>query len=167
MLKQRFMRFLLVILSLLILLGVGLLSYKLYHWREENNYIKMDIQFGEPMEVQCDTLAMLPGVKNEFHITPYRDKPGVYDLTFSFIDYSDKESVYAEYVYVIVEYNEEEYCHQTLKSLFEAEDFTISVDLTQEIWEHINVVYYIPSDVGNELQGASADFELFVTAKER
>ena len=167
MLRQRFMRFLLVILSLMILLGVGLISYKLYHWKEENNYIKMDIQYGEPMAVKCDTLAMLPGVKNEFQITPYRDKPGIYDLTFSFTDYSDEDSVYAKYVYVIVEHNGKEYCHQTLESLFEADDFTIPIDLTDSIWEYINVVYYIPSDVGNELQGASADFELFITAKER
>ena len=54
-----------------------------------------------------------------------------------------------------------------LVTAIEHADFTITIDLTDEVWEEVKLVYYIPEDVGNEIQGAAADFELFIIANEK
>ena len=164
--KKQYWRLLLIILSLMILIGSSMV-YLLMRHGHDGNVIKMDIQYGQPQKVEFSQLAMVPGGKSEYIINPYRYAPGVYDLTFSFTDKELGHSVFDQSVYVYVEYDGVVYCDKSLVEIFESEDFTITIDLTDRVSEEVKLVYYIPEDVGNEIQGATANFELFIIANEK
>ena len=164
--KKQYWRLLLIVLSLMILIGSSMV-YLLMRHGHDGNVIKMDIQYGQPQKVEFSQFAMVPGGKSEYIITPYRYAPGVYNLTFNFTDREPGYSVFDQSVHIYVEYDGVVYCDKSLAEIFESEDFTITIDLTDEVREEVKLVYYIPEDVGNEIQGATANFELFIIANEK
>jgi hypothetical protein len=52
-----------------------------------------------------------------------------------------------------------------LSEAFDGEAIELEVDLKNHINSELQVVYYLPSDVGNEAKGAEAFFELLVSHK--
>ena len=166
MAKIQYWRLLLIILSLMILIGCAMVYLVIRHGHD-GNVIKMDVQHEQPQKVEFSQLAMVPGGKSEYIINPYRYVPGVYNLTFNFTDTDPGYSAFDQLVHVYVECDGVVYCDKSLAEIFESEDFTITIDLTDEVWEEVKLVYYIPEDVGNEIQGAAADFELFIIANEK
>ena len=166
MTKIQYWRLLLIILSLMILIGCAMVYLVIRHGHD-GNVIKIDVQHEQPQKVEFTQLAMVPGGKSEYIINPYRYVPGVYNLTFNFTDTDPGYSAFDQSVHVYVECDGVVYCDKSLAEIFESEDFTITIDLTDEVWEEVKLVYYIPEDVGNEIQGAAADFELFIIANEK
>ena len=164
--KKNYWRLLLIILSLMILIGSSMVILVM-HFGHDGNAIKMDIQHGQPQKVEFSQFAMIPGGKSEYIITPYRYVPGVYYLTFDFQDKEVGHSIFDKSVYVYIECDGVVYCDQRLSSIFDSENPVITLDLKEDISKEIKLVYYIPEDIGNEIQGATADFELFIIANEK
>lgn len=164
--KIQYWRLWLLILSVMILIGVAMVVVVI-RFGHDGNTIKMDIQHGQPQKVENTIPRMIPGAKSEYVITSYRYVPGIYTLTFDFEDKDFENSVFDNAVRVRIECNGEVYCDQTLATLFETGDPVVTLDMREEIWKTINVVYYIPEDIGNEIQGATADFDLFIIANEK
>ena len=69
-------------------------------------------------------------------------------------------------LYILIEYDGVVYCHNTLSALYEGGP-TITLNLKRIKAQNIRVVYYIPEEVGNEIQGNVADFDVFINATER
>ncbi len=166
MTKVQYWRLLLIILSLMILIGSAMV-YLVIRFGHDGNAIKMDIQYGQPQKVEFSQFAMIPGGKSEYIITPYRYVPGVYNLTFDFQDKEIGHSIFDKSVYVYIECDGVVYCDQRLSSIFDSENPVITLDLRKDISKEIKLVYYIPEEIGNEIQGATADFELFIIANEK
>ncbi len=164
--KKQYWRLLLIILSLMILIGSAMV-YLVIRFGHDGNAIKMDIQYGQPQKVEFSQFAMIPGGKSEYIITPYRYVPGVYNLTFDFQDKEIGHSIFDKSVYVYIECDGVVYCDQRLSSIFDSENPVITLDLREDISKEIKLVYYIPEEIGNEIQGATADFELFIIANEK
>lgn len=166
MTKKVAWRFFLVILSLMILIGVGLVII-MYYFGHEGTLIKLDIQYEEPKRVEFDSFAMVPGGETEYIINPYRYKPGVYDLSFDFIDNDTSTNVFDESVCVRIEFEGKVYCDMPLSELFNSDNIVLTLDMRETVLKDVKIVYYIPLEVGNEIQGAVADFDLFVMAAEK
>ena len=164
--KKVYWRFWLLILSLMILIGVSLVVL-MYRFGYEGTLIKLDIQHEQPQRVEFSQFVMVPGGSSEYVITPYRYKAGVYELSFDFDDLDEDNNIFDESVFVRIEYENEVYCDMKLIELFEKDDLILTLDMSEDIWKNVKIVYYIPESVGNEIQGATADFDLFVTANEK
>ena len=54
-----------------------------------------------------------------------------------------------------------------LSELFNSDNIVLTLDMRETVLKDVKIVYYIPLEVGNEIQGAVADFDLFVMAAEK
>ncbi len=128
--------------------------------------IKVRVEVDIPQQVAIRDTEIVPGYENEYCVKVTADRPGEYDLTFSFIEKGNSDNALKDNLYILIEYDGVVYCHNTLSALYEGGP-TISLDLERRKAQDIKVVYYIPEEVGNEIKGNIADFDLFITARER
>ena len=128
--------------------------------------IKVRVDVDAPQLVAIQDSVLVPGFENEYCVKVTADKPGEYDLTFSFIEKGDPDNALKDNLYILIEYDGVVYCHNTLSALYEGGP-TITLNLKRIKAQNIRVVYYIPEEVGNEIQGNIADFDVFINATER
>lgn len=165
---RRFKRVWLVVLSLIILLGVALTIWMLLA-RRNNDNIKVRVEIDDiniPKRVEINDYVLVPGYENEYVLSVTADKPGDYDVTFSFVEKGNKDNILKENLYVLIEYDGDVICNDKLSELFD-ENSEIQMELKRHRGQEIKVVYYIPIEVGNEIQGQVIDFDLYITAKEK
>ena len=152
-------------LSILILIGVALMIWMLladYGGRA----IKVRVDVDIPVDAGINDVVIVPGYKNEYHLKVTADKPHEYDLTFSFKEQGDTESDLKDNLYILIEYDGVVYCDAKLSELYE-QGPTMTLQLKRLVAQDVKVVYYIPEEVGNEIKGDTADFGLFITAREK
>lgn len=160
-------RILLIVISFGIMIGVGLTTYMLLAY-QNNEPLKVKISVNdEPQKVEINDYILIPGYVNEYYISLVADAPGTYDLTFSFIKQGETLTALDDSLYVIVEFEDKVYFNDKLSSLYERNDLDISLELERLIGTKIKIIYHIPKEVGNEIQGCTADFDLFITTKEK
>lgn len=152
----------------MILLGVALMIWMLLADRNGDN-IKVKVEIEEinvPKKVEINDYILVPGYENEYTLTVTSDRPGDYDLTFSFVEKGNEDNVLKENLHILIEYDGEVLCDDKLSELY---DRTIDFSIELKRWhgQDIRVVYYIPIEVGNEIQGQVIDFDLFITATEK
>lgn len=153
-------------MSILILIGVILMVIMLCAAKHEN-CIKIKLAINESEKVEISDYIIVPGYENEYFLSITTDNPGSYDLNFSFIEKGNTENVLKEHFYVLIEYDGEVYYDDKLSNLYERTDITIEMNLKRVLGTEVRIVYYIPSEVGNDIQGEIVDFDLFVTATEK
>ena len=159
-------RILLIVISFGIMIGVGLSTYLLIAY-ENNESLKVKISLDEPQKVEITGYALIPGYENEYFVSLVADAPGTYDLTFSFIKQGETKTALDDCLYVLVEFEDKVYFDDKLSSLYQRDDLIITLELERLKGTNVKVVYYIPKEVGNEIQGCVADFDLFITTKEK
>ena len=157
-----------MVLSLMILLGVALVIWVLLAKRNGDN-IKVKVEIEEinvPKRVDINDYILVPGYENEYTLTVTADKPGDYDVTFSFVEKGNEDNILKENLYILIEYDGDVICNDKLSELFDVNS-EIQMELKRHRGQEIKVVYYIPIEVGNEIQGQVVDFDLYITAKEK
>ena len=149
----------------MILVGVALMIWMLLA-EHNGETIKLHIDVDVPNKVAINDYVIVPGYENEQCVEVTADKPGEYDLTFSFIEKGDPDNLLKDNLYILIEYDGVVYCDNKLSELYEGGP-AISVKLKRLRAQDIRVVYYIPESVGNEIKGHEVNFDLFITARER
>lgn len=161
MTKSNFMRIGLIVSSILILIGVALTTYMMTT-PNQRNVINVHIENGKTQAIKFEDLCLIPGEECEYTILLDSVAASNYDLMFDF--HETEEKTLKNYAYARIEINDEVICDQLLATLFDGDDMTLPVDLTEDKKTAIKIVYYLPEDVGNEAQNAEAIFELLITA---
>ena len=152
----------------MILLGVALMIWMLLAKRNGDN-IKVKVEIEEinvPKRVDINDYILVPGYENEYTLTVTADRPGDYDLTFSFVEKGNEDNILKENLYILIEYDGEIICDDKLSELYD-QQFKLDIELKRWRGKDIRVVYYVPIEVGNEIQGQVVDFDLYITAKEK
>ena len=157
--KSKFMSALLVVLSLLILIGIALMIYFMSgdEWKE--NLCIFVEENGR--EITFKDLRLIPGTCAEYTLSLYSGLADTYEVTLSLS--GDTEAVLNQCVYVYLEANGRLLCEELIMDML-GEEFTFSCMLNPTESCPVRVVYRMPTDVGDEVQGASSDLILTVKA---
>ena len=89
-------------LSILILVGVGLMIWMLLS-DHGGGAIKVRVDVDIAVEAGINDVVIVPGYKNEYHLKVTADKPGKYDLTFSFVEQGNTENALKDNLYILIE----------------------------------------------------------------
>ena len=88
-----------------------------------------------------------------------------YDLSLDFIEKPDTEKMtLKKYAYVKVIANEEILCDKLLSAAFESDEILLHIEPTTGEKTEVSVIFYLPINIGNEAEGAEADFDLLIKA---
>ena len=160
--KIKIMRIVLIGASVLILIGISLMTWKLTTEDDRNN---VDVYLSEGMTetIQFENLSLVPGESCEYVVKLKGDNAKKYDLSLDFVD-TDQEKTLKNFAYVKIIANEEVICDELLADVFENEKIVLPVDFDEKKNTELKIVYYLPIEVGNEAKNAEAFFELLLTA---
>lgn len=150
----------LIIASVLILIAVALSAYFLLY-TDRTNIIEVCIAEDEDKIVEFKNLSIVPGGEYEFIIKLTGEFDAVYDISMKFVE-SDG-LVLKDYVYARIEDDQQVFCDDLLANVFKEEIFHFERKLYEKKSHDIRVVYYMDEEVGNEVQQASAEFELLIS----
>ena len=161
MTKSKVMRIVLIASSVLIILGVALMGYMLAT-EDERNVIELKLKDGATEAIQFESVRLLPGQECEYIISLDSERSEQYDLALDLVE--TEEGELGKFAYVKIMAGDEVLYDELLADAFEAEPIVFPVDFTKDKNTELNVIYYLPLDVGNEAQRAEAVFDLLITA---
>lgn len=158
--KQHVKQILLVITGILIIIGLILMWWSLAS-ANNKDVIKISVEDGLNQSVTFENLSMVPGDSCAYTLrlsSKYADRYTLY------LDFEElEEKTLKEFAYVRLQSDGQIIYDQLLKDAFVDDTISIPVDLTQG-HEEIEVIYYLPIEVGNEAKNAEAIFQLLITA---
>ena len=154
-------RIILIAASVLILIGVSLMTWMLVTEDDRNN-IEVRLSDGETEKLKFESLSLVPGEQCEYNIILKSDNAKKYDLSLDFVE--TEEKTLKDFARVKILSGSEVVYDELLKTAFEDESIVLPVDFTKEKNSELNIVYYLPIEVGNEAKNAEAKFELMLTA---
>ena len=159
-------RIILVIISAVILMGAGIMTCVLHMWHEDD-LVKVAVRSGEPHLIDLEGFAIVPGYEKEYKVRVITEKKSYYDLTFEFKDLAPKDDPLKDNLYVKIEHNGTVYYDDKLATFYEKDNMGFVVDMSKTYHTDLSITYYIPLEVGNEIQGCEVDFQLYITAQEK
>ena len=161
---NNFKRVVLVAGSVLILIGVALMTWMLAT-EEARSDIEVRITEETFEVVEFEGLGLLPGEECEYIVALKGDRAESYTVTLDFVESEEGDGgTLKNFAYVKIEADGEVLCDRLLSEAFEQEDIVLPVDFKEGINTELRIVYYLPLEVGNEAKNAEADFELLVKA---
>ena len=159
--RSGFMRVLLVITSLLIIIGV-ILMLLMIGARDTKNIIEVELVSERTNSVEFDRLSLIPGASVEYTLLLTSELDEVHEVHFDFCEIGDNEL--KNYAYAKIIHEGEVTCDMPLSELF-CNVITIPVDITETKGKEVTLIYYLPSEVGNEAQGAESVIQLLITSR--
>ena len=159
--RSKLMRLILIAGSVLILIGVSLMTWMLATEEERNN-IKVELDGGETEVLEFEALRLVPGSQCEYTITLKNGNTDQYNLTLDFKE--TEEKTLKKYARVKILSEEAEVYDELLETAFENEGIVLPVDFKQDLNTVLKIVYYLPIEIGNEAKNAEALFDLVLTA---
>ncbi len=160
MTKNNVMRFGIIAICLLILIGVILLLW-LRGTEEESNVIRVDLD-GKTEPLRFERLAMIPGDSCEYTLTLDSDRVKQLDVRLDFVELEEK--TLKDFARVKLLSGETVLFDELLRDAIEGELPTLPVNFSTGENTVLKVVYYLPLEVGNEAKRAEASFELRIFA---
>ena len=151
-----------VVSSVLILIGVAIMAYFLCVSDSEGDW-ELNITANGKKMVEFDDLFLIPGEQREYTISLRSDLDGQYTLAFDPVEEGDK--TLKHYARVKMEADGEIICDKLLSEFFEGEPILLQCYLTDDEAYDVKFTYYMPIEIGNEAENASADFDIIITAK--
>lgn len=159
--KNLKMRIILIVGSVLIIVGVTLMTWMLAT-DGERSVIRVSLGDGDSKPVKFEALSMVPGDVYEYSVELVKRGTNSFDLTFDFIETGDGTlKAYARVKIVVqgtVIYDD------LLANALDMENISLPVNFKQDKNTEFKVVYYLPIDVGNEAKNAEAKFGLVLKA---
>lgn len=165
MTKGRWMRILLVLISILILIGVVFMRCTPNRLTAEGGLINVVLSDGKTQIVEFDNLSLVPGEECEYIVTLEHALNGQCDVTFDFREIEEKTLKYFIRVKMIAD--GEILCDEILADMFEKENIVLPVDFAENKNTKLKIVYFMPFEVGNEAKNAETIFELRITTKNK
>ena len=162
--KSKLMRILLVAGSVLIVVGVALMTWMLTT-EDERSVIEVQLFDGRTSteEIKFEGLALVPGQECEYDIVLKSDNADTYEMRFDFVETA--ESPLKNFACVKIMANDTVVRDELLDAAFTGEELVLPVEFTsQEKVMTLKVIYYLPLEVGNEAKNAGAQFKLVLTA---
>lgn len=158
--KEAYITFLALFGALILLCGCVLV----YIAAESNygNIIDINIEDGECEKVEFKKIFILPGESCSYMLRLNMKAHGKYSLHLDF-DMVDSHNL-EKYVNVKVLVDGRTLCDTPLSELLSEDNRGIDYLMSSWLPENVEIVYYIPEEVGNEAQGAYTTFDLNVTA---
>ena len=157
--KNRFMRICLLIGSLLIMIGVILLTQILIKDDERNN-IKVYLADGKTEIIKFDSLTLVPGDECRYIVKLKSTHSNRYQLNLDFVE--TEENTLKSFARVRIESKGEVLWDELMATIFEEDALILPVDFKTKENTELTIVYYLPLEVGNEAKNAEAIFELLL-----
>lgn len=159
--KSNLMRIILIAGSVLIIVGVSLMTWMLATV-DERNVIKVSIDNGDSKPIKFEALSLVPGDECEYGVKLVKGGSNKFDLKLDFIETGD--GVLKDYARVKIVVQGNTVYDELLATALENENILLPVDFGKDQNTEFQVVYYLPMDVGNEAKNAEAKFGLMLTA---
>ena len=159
--KSKLMRIILITGSLLIIIGVSLMTWMLAT-EDDRTVIRVSLDDGESKPIKFDALSLVPGDECEYSVKLVEGGSDEYDLKFDFVETGDGALKNYARVKIIVQGNV--VYDDLLANSLENENISLPVDFDEDKNTEFQIVYYLPIDVGNEAKNAEALFGLLLTA---
>lgn len=160
--KFTFICTLLISLSVLILIGIGLMTYFLLNPTKGDAMIRLDLQDDVRKIVHFTDLSLVPGESSEYNLYLSSQYEDDYLISLQFSETEDR--MLKEYAFVRVECEGEVLCDKRLSEVLDSEPLTCTRKLSEDSECKVKVTYYLPADVGNEAESTSTDFSLMILA---
>lgn len=162
MTKNKWISTLLITLCVLILIGIGFVTYFLLNPMKDVRIFKLDLESGHGQVVEFSDLAMAPGEHSMYRLLLTSEFEDTYSVSFSFREKKDRSL--KQYAFVRIECGEETLYEKSLSEVFQKETFSCDLLLSRDHTTEVKITFYIPEDVGNEAQNTATDFELIIVA---
>ena len=147
--------------SILILIGVVLMTYMLLT-ADSRNVIKIDLEIDSTESIGFSGLKLVPGDYREYDIQLKSDSSQSCTLRMDFVELEEK--TLKNYVRVKVLSGDTVICDELLADAFENDAIVLPVDFGSKKNTELKIVYYMPLEVGNGAKNAEAVFEVRFTA---
>ena len=137
-------------------------AIRLYLRSNDDQSLDVTIEYGETEIVEFEKFGLVPGESTEYtlHLST-TDGPTRYII----MEFSEREdSPLADFVRVKILVKGEEVCDELLVDLLNGAEVTFEGDLYSEEIE-VTLVYYMPTEVGNEAENTDAWFNVIITAQ--
>lgn len=159
--KTKTSNIILAVISVLILLGVGATTYILVHSQRV-----IDISVAEDSEqtICMEDISLVPGSSIEYFLRFSSEITADYEISLRFAETNSLQTL-KDYAFVRLEYGKEVLCDEKLSTLFDWDPITLHMNLSKHGHKSIRMTCYLPETVGNDAQGAEAEFELIVTTE--
>ena len=158
--RIKIIRSVMVILSAMLLIGVGMTGWML-GTRDDREAVRIDLD-GQIDPIGFENLCLIPGESCSYTFRMKGDVAKEYDVHLRFEE--TEEKTLKNFAYVRIETNGQVLCDELMATAFEGEGIELHVDLSQVKQQDLIITYYMPLEVGNEAQNAEAIFDLLITA---
>ena len=145
---------------LAIIIGI-ILIYTLYQ-KDDRDVIRINVDHEESKTISFENLAMVPGEETGYTFTFDQVDIADYDVVLQFK--KTEKTVPCDFIYVRISIDGEILHDKSLGELLDKDPIFFHVTPIKDRSREVNVVYYIPLDVGNEAQDVEVYFDLVVTA---
>ena len=159
--KGHLMRILLVVGSIMIIVGIALMTWMLATEDERNNII-VKLSDGGSEIVEFEALALVPGEQCEYMVKLKNTNADEYDLSLDFVEI--EEGTLKNFARVKIISGDETVYDELLCDALEDENITFPIDFNVFRNTEFKIVYYLPIEIGNEAENAEALFKLILTA---
>lgn len=154
-------RWVLIAGCILILIG-SILACWILATEDERNLIDVRLSGDKTKEIYFESLELVPGESCEYTIQLKSTNAKKYDLSFDFVEVED--GGLKNFACVKITSGGEILYDDLILAAFEKNDFVFPVDFKEGKNTEINIIYYMPVDVGNEAKNTNALFKLLLTA---
>lgn len=146
-----------------IILFEVIFAVRLYLNSNGDQSINVEIENGESEVVEFEKFGLVPGESTEYTLYLSTNDGPTKHVTLEFSEQED--SPLKEFVRVKVLVNDEETCDELLADLLDGQKITCAGDLSSAEEFKITIIYYMPTEVGNEAANTEAWFNLYITAQ--
>lgn len=159
--KSNLMRIIMVVGSVLIIVGVSLMTWMLVT-EDERNVIKVSVDERNSETVKFEALSLVPGDECEYTVKLVKGGADKFDMKLDFVQTED--GILKDYARVKIIVQGNVVYDDLLADTLANENIVLSVDFGEDKNTEFQIVYYLPLEVGNEAKNAEALFELILTA---
>ena len=149
--------------SILLVVGIILLTYALKTPSSGNDAIYVDFSDKEEDVISFDSLALVPGDSCTYTVYLRTGFTDTYNVTLAFVA-GETTTLGKDVCARVAAEDGTVLCDAPLATLFTIEAFDFSCELADGKDYALTVTYYMSEDVGNEAKNAEVIFDLKVTA---
>ena len=160
--KKIIVRILIACLSLTIMSGVGIMSYFVFNSPSDDVITNLNLTANGSKTVEFDCLSLIPGESREYTVILKSNVAGDYSLSIELNEESD--GTLKSFAYAKIEADGEVICDALLAELFSGDPLVLNARLSKKDSVTLKITYYMPIEVGNEAENASADFDMVISA---
>ncbi len=154
-----------IIIATFVLGLVGIMSWVIWYVGQEEyvaaEYIKINGEMQTELDVSIPELY--PGSQSSYTLQLKAEEEGEFTVSLQF--QSEGNVALAKYVDVEVRCGEKSAAKGKLSSYIDGAEITLPDTLSEQATMQLEIIYSMAQDVGDEAQGATADFKILLSAR--